>query len=181
LNREGIECLSRTRKNRGAKLSVVSSHPKDCWSVSLSHPCCEKGNRSRLRTTIRLRGLMQTPKSSAIGNYSLQHGNLLFSVVMLSFFPHSSLRYLNGGTLSPFPTEAAQYSWGCHASRRDLSGTQDAGGTCADVKDSMPCKEREVIKKAISDTNCVLPCLDGIGFRTKCFPFCTKEYSQFVV
>src|SRR5437667_6322225 len=33
LNREDIECSSRTRKNRGAKRSLASSHPKDCWLV----------------------------------------------------------------------------------------------------------------------------------------------------
>src|SRR3984893_17182507 len=36
LNREDIECSSRTRKNRGAKRSVASSHRKDCWLASLS-------------------------------------------------------------------------------------------------------------------------------------------------
>src|SRR5437667_11050519 len=36
LNREDIECSSRIRKNRGAKRSLVSSHQKDCWLVSLS-------------------------------------------------------------------------------------------------------------------------------------------------
>jgi hypothetical protein len=33
LNRVGIECLSRTRKNPGAKPLVGSSHPRDYWSA----------------------------------------------------------------------------------------------------------------------------------------------------
>src|SRR5882757_396960 len=54
LNREDIECSSRTRKNRGAKRSLGSSHQKDCWLVSLSLHCCGKRN-SRDRAQIRLR------------------------------------------------------------------------------------------------------------------------------
>jgi hypothetical protein len=42
LSRENIECLSRARKNLGVRLSVVSSHQKDCWSVSLPLHRCKK-------------------------------------------------------------------------------------------------------------------------------------------
>src|SRR5215813_11601976 len=46
LNRRGIEFLSRTKKSLGAKLSLVCSHPKDCWSASLSLLCCGKTNNT---------------------------------------------------------------------------------------------------------------------------------------
>src|SRR5258706_11833746 len=44
LNRRDIAFLSRTSKSLGAKRSLVCSHPKDCWSASLSLLCCGKKN-----------------------------------------------------------------------------------------------------------------------------------------
>jgi hypothetical protein len=41
LNREGIKCSSRTGRNRGARLSAVSSLRKDCCSELLSLHRCE--------------------------------------------------------------------------------------------------------------------------------------------
>src|SRR5258706_4840870 len=46
LNREDIECSSRTRKNHGAKSSVASSHRKDYWWALLLLPRCEDRNSS---------------------------------------------------------------------------------------------------------------------------------------
>jgi hypothetical protein len=40
--------LSRTRGNRGAKMSPVFSHPKDYWSASLSRLRCDKKNDKHL-------------------------------------------------------------------------------------------------------------------------------------
>src|SRR5262249_41666276 len=42
LSREDIECWSRTRKNRGARLSVASSGRKDCWWGSRIRRGCER-------------------------------------------------------------------------------------------------------------------------------------------
>src|SRR5690242_5706287 len=42
LNREGTECSSRTRKNRGARLSAVSLRRRDYWSESPSRHSCER-------------------------------------------------------------------------------------------------------------------------------------------
>src|SRR5712671_1824456 len=49
LNREDIECSSRTRKNRGGKRSLASSRQKDCWLVSLSLHWCGKRNSRVLK------------------------------------------------------------------------------------------------------------------------------------
>src|SRR5260221_7629530 len=48
-NREDIECSSRTRKNRGSKLSLASSRQKDFWLVSLLLHCFGKRNSRMLK------------------------------------------------------------------------------------------------------------------------------------
>lgn len=48
LNRVGIACLSRIRKNHGARPSAGSSHQRDCWSALLSlHSCAKRNSRER--------------------------------------------------------------------------------------------------------------------------------------
>lgn len=46
-NRGDIECSSKTRKSRGAKRSVASSHRRDCWSaLPLLRRCEERKRKS---------------------------------------------------------------------------------------------------------------------------------------
>jgi len=52
LNREDIECSSRTRKNHGAKSSVASSHRRDYWWALLLLPRCEDRNSSHSENQI---------------------------------------------------------------------------------------------------------------------------------
>ena len=51
-NPKGIECSSRTRKNHGAKSSVVLSHRRDCCSALLSLLRCENRNSTRCENRI---------------------------------------------------------------------------------------------------------------------------------